>query len=81
MSKKSPIPQQRRHVHIYDDDWEFLASVYNSTNGSAIRGPSHAIREIVHRQIAKIRANSEAMIDQERRRKESESATQERTEP
>jgi hypothetical protein len=69
VSKRAAIPQSRKHVHIYDDDWAFLASVYNRENGSSIRGPSHAIREIVHRQVEKIRANSEAMIDKARAEK------------
>ena len=39
MRIRSIIPQSRKHVHIYDEDWEFLAAVYNSENGSSIRGP------------------------------------------
>lgn len=64
MTKRSLIPQSRRHVHVYDEDWEFLAGIYSPDNGTSIRGPSHAIREIVHRQVGKIRERSERMIDQ-----------------
>lgn len=66
MPRKSTFPQQRRHVHIYDEDWEYLASVYNKSNSSPIRGPSHAIREIIHRQVGKIRAEADKLIEARR---------------
>lgn len=71
MPRKSPFPQSRRHVQVYDEDWEYLASVYNPENGSAIRGPGHAIREIIHRQVLRIRENA-AQIFEAKRKKESE---------
>lgn len=66
MSKRSLLPQSRRHIFVYDEDWEFLVAVYTASTG-AISGPSQAIREIIHSQVGKIRAKSEEAIDAHRR--------------
>lgn len=62
MTRKSLLPQSRRHVHIYDEDWQYLASVYNGSGTQAIRGPNQAIREIVHRAVMRIRENENSII-------------------
>ena len=47
MSKRSAIPQSRRHIWIRDADWEYLTTLPGR--------PSQHIRELVARWVAKLR--------------------------
>ena len=46
VSKKSLLPQHRRHIFIYDEDWEWLSERYGA-DGLV----SAAIRAIIHKYI------------------------------
>lgn len=48
MSKKSVLPQSRRHIWVYDEDWEFLSHWNQSTRGP---GNGATIREIIHNRV------------------------------
>lgn len=58
MSKKSPQSQSRRHVHIFDEDWDFLERSF----GGRI-SVSQAIRKIVHVRCNELRAKVQHKID------------------
>lgn len=47
MTKKTELPQSRRHVLIFDEDWDFLSANYGPSGPKPI-GVSAAIRKIVH---------------------------------
>ena len=63
MSRRSAIPQTRRHVHIFDEDWEFLNTHYSIHSPNPV-GVSQAIRTIVHAKVEEIRAKQTRAIDQ-----------------
>lgn len=63
MSHRARLPQSRRHVIIFDEDWEFLNSVYGAGSQSKL-GPSAAIREIVHAKVKAIRDQVNQKLDQ-----------------
>jgi len=46
MSKRSAIPQSRRHIWIRDADWKVLSELPGT--------PSQHIRELVSRYVAKL---------------------------
>lgn len=54
MSKKTELPQTRRHVMIFDEDWDFLEKAYGLTSLNKI-GVSTAIRKIIHAKVSLLR--------------------------
>jgi hypothetical protein len=50
MSKKVNRPQSRRHIFVYDEDWEFLETNFGLTSQARI-GTSATIREIIHKWV------------------------------
>jgi hypothetical protein len=58
MSKKSPLPQSRRHVMLYDEDWDWLQAEF----GQKI-GVGAAIKVIVHRKVQDMKAKANEAFD------------------
>ena len=58
MRKKSILPQSRRHVLIFNEDWEFLERSF----GASI-SVSEAIRKIVHQRCNDLRARVQRRLD------------------
>lgn len=50
MSKKSLLPQHRRHVMMYDEDWDFLMAYYEQ-DPQGRPSPGVAVRELVHKRV------------------------------
>lgn len=61
MSKKSPHPQSRRHVMIYDEDWEFLTQ-YWEQDPQARPSPGVAVRELVHKRVLALKEEINARL-------------------
>lgn len=68
MSKRSELPQSRRHVFIFDEDWDFLEQNYGASAliPSNRIGTSGAIKLILHRHIKLLRARQQEAADQRR---------------
>lgn len=54
MSKRAERPQSRRHIFVYDEDWEFLTSHFGPSSDNK-RGVGWAIRQIIHQKVKSIR--------------------------
>jgi hypothetical protein len=62
VSKKSLFPQSRRHIFIYDEDWDFLDKWYSKTSPFPI-GVGAACRDIIHQRVQFLKAKQNEMID------------------
>jgi len=68
MSRKARLPQSRRHIFVYDEDWEFLHQAYGP--GTITRlGVSGAIREIIHVKVVSMKGKLEQTYDRLHREK------------
>lgn len=54
MTKRSTLPQTRRHILVFDEDWELLQRLYGEGSESRL-GVSAAVREIVHAKCQQLR--------------------------
>jgi len=54
MSKKVSLPQSRRHLFIYDEDWEYLSKLFGANSPNSI-GVSAAVRAIIHAKVKQLR--------------------------
>ena len=54
MSKRSTEPQSRRHVFVFDSDWEYLNQVYGMDSPSRL-GAGAAVRMIVRAKVRQLR--------------------------
>lgn len=61
MSKKSILPQSRRHVMMYDEDWDFLMSYYEQ-EPQGRPSPGIAVKEIVHKRVMAMKEQINAAI-------------------
>lgn len=62
MSRKSPLPQSRRHVMIYNEDWDWLERAYGGQTAANL-GPGVAIRQLVHGRVLYMRAQENQAFD------------------
>lgn len=58
MTRRSPLHSTRRHVHIFDDDWEFLIDHYGRASAKPITA-SAAVRTMVHLFVKRLKAKAE----------------------
>lgn len=67
MTRRSLLPQSRRHIFVYDEDWSWLSDNFGilALNPRNRVGVSFAIREIIHRRVRELRAQQEQQLDQE----------------
>ena len=63
MSRRSVLPQGRRHIWVYDEDWEFLTEHFGPDSPSKM-GVGPSIRNIVHIYVKRLRAKQQELIDQ-----------------
>ena len=63
MSKKSKLPQSRRHILVYDEDWEYLMRHYGPGSVRSDVGVSRAIREVLHQRVQGLRIKEAGEID------------------
>ncbi len=63
MSKRARYPQSRRHVFIYDKDWEFLEAHYGLQSDSKM-GTGATVREIIHNYVERLKARTQQSLDQ-----------------
>lgn len=61
--KRSSLPQSRRHIMVYDEDWEWLDRYYGKESDARI-GTGAAIREIVHSRIKALKQKAIDLRDQ-----------------
>jgi hypothetical protein len=54
MSKRAEMPQSRRHVLVFDEDWEWLEDNYGRYSTSRI-GTGVAVRKILHAHIRQLK--------------------------
>lgn len=64
MTKKLERSSSPRHVNIYDEDWEFLESVYGRFSTSKY-GVARATREIIHNWVKRLKARAESEAESE----------------
>lgn len=72
MSRKTSLPQSRRHIPVFDEDWEYLTMVFGGESDSKV-GVGPAIRTMVHATVGNLRARAQAQIDQQALQAKSES--------
>lgn len=60
--KKSPIPQSRRHVMVFDEDWDWLNQEYGAGSKNNV-GVGVAIRTIVHAKVIDMKAKANDAFD------------------
>jgi hypothetical protein len=61
MSRKVRLPQSRRHLWFYDEDWDFLVEWCRAH--SNLIGPGPAIRESIHARVQFLRARQTMAVD------------------
>lgn len=54
MSRRHELPSSRRHVMIFDDDWQWLEANYGTQSAQPV-GVGHAIRALVHVHVKRLR--------------------------
>lgn len=62
MSKKSPLPQSRRHIMLYDEDWEFLEAEYGIHSPSKV-GAGTVVKLLVHQKVQQVKARANQAWD------------------
>ena len=65
MSAKARRPQSRRHILVFDEDWEYLDAIYGTASTNRL-GVGPAIREVIHTYVSKLKAKTEAILDEAR---------------
>lgn len=55
MPKKERAPVTRRHIYLFDSDWDFIMSHFDATVGA-----STTIREVLHTWVEGVKAKIEA---------------------
>jgi hypothetical protein len=62
MSRKTEIPSSRRHIFVYDEDWEFLEKAYGNASENRM-GVGPAIRNIIHVYVGSLKAKVQKKVD------------------
>ena len=63
MPRKPELPHSRRHVSLYDEDWEFLTTHFGNDSGNRL-GVSASIRALVHQYVTRLRAKAVELLDE-----------------
>jgi hypothetical protein len=64
MTKKALLPQSRRHVMIYDEDWQWLERHYGPGSPHEKIGISGAVKTLVHRFVTRSKDGALVARDQ-----------------
>jgi hypothetical protein len=62
MSKKLTLPATRRHLEIFNEDWEFLESEYGRYSASRV-GISEVVRAMIHKWVLTLKARAAEAAD------------------
>ena len=62
MSRRITQSQSRHHVHIFDEDWDFLERAYGRDGVKPI-GISAAVRTIIHNHVKLIKQRQQIEAD------------------
>lgn len=62
MPRKSIAPQSRRHIWIFDDDWEYIESRFGKLSPAGI-GTSAAVRRLIQAWVAGMRKKEQDQIE------------------
>lgn len=62
MSRQNSRPASRRHILVYDEDWEWLMEHFGPMSGRPF-GVGPSIREIVHKHVNGLRTRVQERID------------------
>lgn len=65
MTRKARLPQRPRHIHVFDEDWDFLFEHFGPHSTSRF-GVANAIREMVHTQVRRFKAKEIQLADVEK---------------
>lgn len=71
MSKRAERPQSRRHILVFDEDWEYLDKLYGPQGLKRI-GVGPAIRQIIHAKVKALKAREIGMRDSRQASEEEE---------
>ena len=64
MTRATTNPSSRRHILVYDEDWEWLEAQYHLQDSSGMT-PGVLIRELIHKHVKTIKAHYARALDQE----------------
>lgn len=62
MPRKIELPATKRHLHINDEDWDFLYARFGP-EGANPTGVAVVIRAIIHKRVQELRAREAALAD------------------
>jgi hypothetical protein len=62
VSKKSPLPQTRRHVFLFDEDWAYLLLHYGPDSVNKV-GVSETVKSIIHAYVKRMKARVDLRLD------------------
>lgn len=79
MPRKAMLPQTRRHIFVYDEDWDWIVENYGPGSETGL-GISGAIRAIIHAKVAYEKAKFERLAEELRRRSQQQAALAEHEE-
>lgn len=65
MTRKSITPSSRRHIWVFDDDWEYLEKKFGPATESRF-GVGPAIRQIIHLYVGNLRAKEQSLVDNQK---------------
>jgi len=60
--QRTGLPQTRRHVWIFDQDWEYLEANFGAQSAKPI-GTSRTVRTLIHNWVNGQKAKAQALID------------------
>lgn len=58
------MPQSRRHIILFDEDWDWLVQAYGPGGFKSEVGVSNAIRTIIHQRVLGMKAKMNGELDQ-----------------
>lgn len=61
--KPLPKPATDRHIKIYDEDWEFIATNFGIPGGLVPKGTANVVRELIHSGVKQLRRKMELKQD------------------
>lgn len=73
MSRKAIYPQSRRHILIYDEDWEYLSRRYGQNSISRV-GIGAMIRNMIHLHVKALREREDSKAEDLRRQMQQQQA-------
>ncbi len=63
MSRRAEMPQTRRHILIFDEDWDWLDANYGHYSSNRI-GTGVAVRKLIHSHVRALRQRVQDNLDE-----------------